>query len=144
MNREEWAQVEAELRNPYGSGAKVRADGHVLTLSVQRSKGLRFAIAVYVDGVIKGEWMRPESDIGAKFYRPRITSVFTAKAFARMEKECGKRFTNDMRKRHPPTVYMFDPSYPSAVELRRRLAKTCTSIELISCGYVPQALEAGA
>lgn len=135
MTREEWAKVEEQLRHPYSAGVKLRVDEHELTLRVERYKGLRYRIAVYIDGTIKGEWMLRSSDIGAKFWFPRMSSLFSAAAFKQMEKNHGKRFAARMRKDNPPSVVMHDPWFPSVVALRRHLVKTCTSIELVGCSY---------
>lgn len=140
MNREDWAQVEAELRNPYGCGALLAADGHSLKLEVQRLKGLRFCIAVFVDGWIRGEHSKRESEIGAKFYRRVEIRAFKRAEVTRMEQQHGKRFATSMLKKYPGTFY-FVPYWPSASALRRHLTKTCKDLKLTSCGYVPPAAE---
>lgn len=134
MTREQWAALEVELRTPYGY-AKLQADGRVLTLNVQRVKGLQYAIAVYIDGSIKGEWMSRDSEVGAKFWRPRATSLYSANSVKRVEKKFGKRIAARMKKEDSPKLFMHDPYFPSVAVLRRHLAKTCTSVEMIKCGF---------
>lgn len=140
MNREEWRLVEDELRNPYSCGALLQADGHSLKLHVERQKGLRFCIAVYVDGFIKGEWCKDGSEIGAKFYQRKHLPLFRPADVKRMEKFGGKRYAKQMQGKHPGFSY-YSAAWPSVTSLRRHLAKTCTSIELVSCGYVPTPVE---
>ena len=140
MNREQWAALEVELRTPYGY-AQLQADGHVLTLNVQRYKGLQYAITVYVDGFIKGEWMKKESEVGAKFWRPVLSSLFAGTALKRFEKEAGKRAAVRMKKQFPPTLVMHSPYFASVAVLRRHLVKTCSSIELVRCGYLSKPSE---
>lgn len=138
MTKEEWTRVEAELRNPYTTGVVLLADGHELKLRVEREKGLKFTIVCYVDGWMRGEWSKPDSEVGAKFWRRQTVHVFSPAKLRQMAKGHGKCFAASMAKRFPPG-HFYSPGWPNAAALRRHLAKTCTSVQLVSCGYVPAA-----
>ncbi|MCA0368347.1 MAG: hypothetical protein LCH57_09855 [Proteobacteria bacterium] len=138
MTPEDWKLVEDELRNPYGRGADLRADGHRLGLRVVREKGLKFTIGVYVDGYIRGENSKADSEIGAKFYRRAAIHVFSPAKLRKMAKEHGKRFAARMAKTCPSSHY-FQPYWPTVTGLRRHLAKTCATVELVSVGYADKA-----
>lgn len=137
MGKVEWDAVEKELRLPYGYGVEMRVDGHALRLRVVQQKPLRFVIAVYVDGWIKGEWMKRESEIGAKFWHPFQVALFSGPAFKTMEREHGKRFAHRMRKQHPPKVAGYAPYWNSVSAFRRHITKTCTDIRLLGVGGQP-------
>ncbi len=143
MNKDDWKRIEDELRNPYGCGADLRADGHLLQLRVVREKGLKFTIGVYVDGVIRGAYSNADSEIGAKFYRRVEIRVFSHAKVRQMAKDHGKRFAAKMVKQFPGG-HCYMPSWPTVARLRRHLAKTCAKVELVSVGYMPKAEPEGA
>lgn len=62
MSPQDWKDIEQALAHPHRQ-AKLLADGHELTLAVERGKGLRYVVVIYIDGKI--EWikaLRPEAD----------------------------------------------------------------------------------
>lgn len=137
LSKADWAAVEKELSVPYG-GVKLLADGHAISLNVVPIKKLRFSIGVYIDGWIKGEWMKVDSEIGAKFWHPCKMQLFSARDFAEMRRKFGKRYENEMRKKHPPKLCLYSPHWPSVTAFRRHIAKTCRDIRLVSVGYQPE------
>src|SRR3954452_5160019 len=78
LSKAQRAEIERELASPFGA-VKLKADGHDLTLSVVQVRPLNYAVAVYVDGYIRGEWWKAESEIGAKFWRRRVRLAFSKK-----------------------------------------------------------------
>lgn len=133
MNKEEWKKFEASLQHPFAGGADLKADGHDLQIRVTPLKNLRYTISVYVDGYIKGEYMRPGSAIGAKFYRAEKVCFYGRAAQAKLMKECGKRFAK--KEIADATRIIYASNWNTATALRRHLTKTCSSIELVRAGY---------
>lgn len=129
ITKDQWAQLEKEMLLTYGR-AVLRADGHLLQLVVNQVKPRQFAIAVYVDGVIKGEYMASESPIGAKFFRPRTRCAIKPADL----KGVRKKVQEQWKAKYTFTVH--DPFWTSVPAMRRHLTKTCQEIELVSCGYV--------
>lgn len=137
LSKAEWKAVEAELSSPYCFGVVMTADGHRLRLTVEKVKKLRYAIVVYVDGWFRGEWAKGDSEIGAKFWRPRRVSLFSAHEFKKIEKAHGKRFADGMRKKYTGSIW-HDPAWTSVGSFRRHIAKTCRDVQLVSVGYQPE------
>lgn len=76
MTKEQWAAVEQKILNYPYTIAKIRADGHVLSLSMQRDK-MQLVIVVYVDGKIDYHWLREDCEIRRKFFQQRKRSLLT-------------------------------------------------------------------
>lgn len=69
MTKEEWKEVERNLSSPYGR-AKFKIDGYTVDVVVEKEspKSLKYVLAVFVDGAIKGKWLVNDCDIRRKFY----------------------------------------------------------------------------
>jgi len=78
MTEQEWKTIEGKLQGAYGM-VKIQADDHVITLAVERLKGLQYCIMVYIDGWIKGEYLNKDSALGLKYYRKVERYLYTKK-----------------------------------------------------------------
>lgn len=136
LTKEQWLEVEQSLSHPYGS-ARLKADGHVLTLSVEKGKGLRYVIAVYIDGVIEWKLCNDKSaELPRKYWRLEKRYLYPAAKRAECAKLAKKRgMYADIRDIYTQIatacVEMYNPCWPNAKALCRQLRKTCTSIELL-------------
>lgn len=136
LTKEQWAKVEADLSHPY-CPVTLRCDGHEIVAKVEREKGLKFVVAVYIDGYIKGEWMKGEPEHVRKFWREFTTHLYTAKSRAEAAKALKRRgLGRELREFYRNTVEaktkpMWMPSWPNPKALCRHLRKTCTTIELL-------------
>lgn len=137
MTPEQWSKLEAALVHPYAR-ARIKADGHVLTLRVQPIKGLRYGVVVYIDGVL--DWkasISPAPDAPErKFWRVRKSFLHSAKRRSSAESMAKKRGTSKdtkacFMKIATAGFEMLDPYWTSAKPLCRHLRKTCTEIELL-------------
>ena len=135
MGKADWEAVENELRSPHCYGVDMLVDGHRLKLQVVEVKKFRYAIAVYIDGWIKGECMKVDSEIGAKFWHPFSVRLFSAHSFKEMERASGKRFANMMRNKYQPVVAGYEPYWNSVRAFRRHITRTCTDIRLLGVGW---------
>ncbi|MEP7041878.1 MAG: hypothetical protein ABI843_02380 [Dokdonella sp.] len=127
MTKEDWKQIEHSLSYSYGA-ADLVVDGREVALRVVRGKGLRYVIAVYVDGWMKGEWFTHDCEERRRFMRPVVSVAAKPSEIARMRKACGKRYAEQFRQRMTFTYYQ--SFWPSFVALRRHLVKNNQSIEL--------------
>lgn len=135
MDQKQWKEVEQALSHPYGR-ARLLADGHTLDMIVERGKGLRYVVAVYIDGVI--EWkhsISKEDGPHRKFWRSRkiyIASAAKRAEYASLAKKRG--MPADLKKMYAEWAAssreIFVPTFPSAAALCRHLRKTCASVEL--------------
>lgn len=135
MTPQDWKDIERELGYPYGH-ARLRADGHVINLLVQRGKGLRYVVAVYVDGFIDGNKMtRPEPDaVERKFWRVRRHYLHSAKIRAEYAARAKRRGMSpeikaSYARQAEASFEILVPVWPDAKSLCRHLRKTCAHVE---------------
>ena len=140
LSKEQREAIERELAAPYSGGAKLQVDGHELSLRVERYKALKWCVIVYVDGCLRGEWYKAESEIGAKFWRRRVSVLIKQKDLALYRKAFGKRDAEARLAR--ATFVMHSPDFPSARSFLAHIQRTATAVEVVSVGYQPEAPEA--
>ena len=136
MTPAEWKDIEAKLSHPYGA-VTLQADGYRVTAEVRPGKGLRYCIAVFIDGKI--EWklcLDTEAEGPRKFWRERKRYLYSAAQRAEAAKQAKKRgMPADLRdywKRVSEAASItMDPTWPNARDFCRHLRKTCTSIEVV-------------
>ena len=135
MTPQDWKDIEQALATPYGH-ARVLADGHELTLAVERSKGLRYVVAIYIDGKIEwGKAVRPEADaIERKFWRSKRTFLYGSKERAHAAAQAKKRgMPEGVRKiwarQAEASFERLDPTFPSAKAACAHLRKHCSTLE---------------
>lgn len=131
MTATDWEKVENKLSYPFG-GVKLRIDGHVIDVMVEKEgpKSLKYVLAVYVDGYIKGEWLTNDCDIRRKFYYKSTRSLITAKMRNSPElKKLKKAQKEELEKKYQYET--FYPYFTSFKTLKAHLTKNNDSIELI-------------
>ena len=135
MSPEDWKAIEHELAHPYGR-ARLLADGHELPLVVERGKGLRYVVVVYIDGKIEwGKTVKAEADaVERKFWRTRTIFLYPPKVRAHAAAQAAKRgMPADVRaiwKRQAEASFeMLNPSFASGKAVCSHLRKTCTQVE---------------
>lgn len=134
LSKDQRIAIERELSSSFGR-VILKADGHELILRVERYKGLKWTVVVYVDGWLKGEWFKAESEIGAKFWNRRTRQLFKKRELEAWRKAFGKRAAAE---RQQKGIWInHEPTFPSARACLARLQRTCDGIEVVSVGYLP-------
>lgn len=124
MTKEQWKAVEQKvLLYPY-TIAKLQADGHVLSLSMQRHK-MRLVIVVYVDGKFNFKWLTEDCEIRRKFCQRKKRSLLTQKDRERLKRE--KKSIRE-KIQEQATYYSYSPYWTSFTALRRHLEQNCVNI----------------
>lgn len=136
MTPSQWKEIEATLSHPFGV-VTLQADGYRVTAEVKRGKGLRYCIAVFINGVI--EWKQcldTEAEAPRKFWRERKRYLYSAakrEAFAKKAKS--RALYADLREHYlrmsEAASVTMDPTWPNAKDFCRHLRKTCTSVEVV-------------
>ncbi len=134
ITKERWAYIETRLSHPYGS-VKLKCDGYEITAQVQKYKGLKYCVVVYVDGVYKGKWTDGKDVRAQKFHCKNTRHVWPAKQRAEAKKELSKRrllkemkvFWQDV---HDKKYEFWVPFWTSSKSFWRHIRKTCTDIEV--------------
>lgn len=129
ITNETWKRIENEFK--IFSQLEVKVDEHIIKVKVGQETELKFALAVYIDGWIKGEWALSEDRpaIVPKVWRPKKQYKYPPTAKRKLTEIFGKTVS----KRYPDLeeykVY-YIPSFSSIKSLVRHWKKI-ENIELI-------------
>lgn len=135
--KEQWAAVEAELSSVFGS-VEVRADGYTVRALVKPISSLKLGIVIYIDGWMRGEWVKGEAPEARKFLQERKNFLFPAKSREEAKKRLRKRLSAELKEywqrvaEGSVSTWMLYWTSPKA--MTRQWRKTCTSIEIIKVG----------
>lgn len=138
ITREQWAEIEEELSGSYGL-VGLLCDGYKVTAEIQHVAPLKQGIFVYVNGVIKVEWMQGKAEEAQKFHRETKHYLFSAKHREEAAKFAKNRHLSaDARKRFAKMaserLSTWRPYWTNAKAFTRHLRKTCTDIRLEKVG----------
>jgi hypothetical protein len=134
FTKEQWQVLEVQLSHPFGR-IKLKCDGYEIEAIVERGKGLKLVIMVYIDGWFKGEWMDGKDERCLKFYREKRSYLYSSKTRAKAKEMLCKRIPKDMREHYQrlndKSFTWYTPYWPSANMFFRHIRKTCKEIELM-------------
>ncbi len=133
--KEEWKQIENRLSGAYGS-VILLVDGYEIRLNVERIKSLKYAIIIYINGWLRGEWLFADCEERRRFYNNQKRYVYKPRARRSMEewnkKHPGATMGNPYR-----TIDVYTPYWASFTRLKRHLIKNNTNIEMVKGKEVP-------
>lgn len=124
--------------------AELRCDGHKITLATRIVRRTRLVIAVYVDGYIKGEDFKQDSEIGAKFWATRKIYLHSPARRAQLAKDAkrrhiGKEIREFFAKQADAHYIHHEPNFPSARAALKKFMSTCADIEVVQiAGVAPE------
>lgn len=131
--KEQWDELAVNMDSIYGA-THLDCDGYLIATNMGRHKNKLF-IQVFVDGFIKGKWIKVVhsidefDDVPKRFYRHRKRQMMSAKHLKMWEKIEGKR---ECKKRgYYGHRYLSDPYWTSAKSLIRHLIKYNQNIEIL-------------
>lgn len=132
VTAQDWADIKREMSGLFGQ-VELRVDGYRVTLQRRLVRANRLTNLLYVNGLMKGEWLISDCQERRRFMRPSTRSLFrTRKPDAKMVKELGKRraekLMSDMFMQYKITSYMSD--WPSIASFKKHLLANNTSIEI--------------
>lgn len=130
MDKAVIAHIENQLCGPYCS-VKLRADGYEVKAEVRRvsSKSMTYGVVLFINGWLRGEDLKVESEIGAKFYPLRVRNFLKAKDYESHRKVFGKREAEAFKKR---CEFRYrEAHFRSAKALVAQLKKTCKTVEVV-------------
>ena len=125
-----WEKQILKLDTSVFGSVKLMIDGLTVVFDNQVYRR-KIVIAYFVNGVFKGEYTTPESDIGAKFGSPRYIKhdskmlAFIKKYKTKKEYEAAKVYKK---------LYAFDSKWTSARSLIKHLKSTCKDISIYEEG----------
>jgi len=129
MTPEQWKQVEAQVRSPWGE-VKLRVDGYDLQLQVHQMKPLHYAIVPYVNGFRRGVWLTKKEGEEwceeARRFLP-LKKVYLYSRAKLMKTKLPKKTKEEWASKHFETRFMY---WTSFAKLKRHLIANNQSIEL--------------
>ncbi len=129
MTKAEWIKAEKALSNIYGY-VKLEVDGYTLTISLERWGKYSLAIVVYVNGLLKGEWLANDCEERRRFFCKREKSLLNAKQKAIFKKQ-SKSFQKKFAEEHKLTYTYYEPKWKSFNSMKAHLIKNNNSIKVI-------------
>lgn len=145
ISKEQWKVIEAELKGGWVQ-VKFKLHGHEIYITRERKSESTTVLAVYIDGAIKGTWMKVLEDIDPadEFMNKVVKQVFCHKFhkryskkdlenYSKAKRQCGAKFANELYGKDPEkqgTAYLF-PAFGSSTALVRQFKKI-EGLELVS------------
>lgn len=145
ISKEQWKVIEAELKDGWVQ-VKFKLHCHEIYITRERKSESTTVLAVYIDGVIKGTWMKSLEDIDPadEFMNKVVKQVFCHKFhkrygkkdlenYAKAKRQCGTKFANGLYGKDPEKqgrTYLF-PYFGSSTALVRQFKKI-EGLELVS------------
>ncbi len=126
---EQWKIVEEKLFGCFGM-VKLLIDGYEVLLMIHRIGKMQLAIAVYINGQIKGEYLDKGSEESRRFYFLKKRYVMSLK-YRQKVKRLSKRVREGLILHEDDVVTYYYPWWTSFKSLRRHLIKNNESIELM-------------
>ena len=119
---------------------KLRCDGYEVTAEIKTVAKFRQAIVVYVNGWIKGEWMKGEAEEAKKFHRPMRRYLYSKQQRDEARKHAKSRRTPASLREHwkgksEASITTWAPYWTNAKEFCRHIRKTCADIDVVKIGY---------
>lgn len=133
LTKEQWQVLEEQLNYQFGL-VKLKCDGYEVQAKVEKGKGLKLHIMVYIDGWFKGEWLVNKDERCLKFFRKQEKYTLSNAMRIHAKRMLRSRY-EDVRK-HAKTmleskVSVWTPYWPSAKSFFRHIRKTCHEIEVM-------------
>ncbi|MGF1727185.1 hypothetical protein [Photobacterium nomapromontoriensis] len=126
ITKEQWKEIEAELEG-FVFNVVFSLEGYEVTVTRALESEGKTVLAVYIDDLIKGEWLRDDCQdkpsILGKVWKARTKSMYAPSKVKKFEKQFGKRRT---RKEYPELYqkqHWLDPYFPKASVLCRQFKK---------------------
>ena len=139
ITKEQWVEVERQLSGPIGR-CELSCDGYEVVARVATIAALQLGIVVYVNGWVRGEWMKGEAEEARKFHREMKRYIWSARLRTEAAKKAkGRHLPADLRKvyqdRVTASVSTWAPYWTNAKAFTRHLRKTCADISVVKIGY---------
>ena len=139
LTKAERDAIADKLSSPYRM-VTLRADGHDLTLAVERCKALKCRVVLYVDGRWEGAWISlKNTDPETRFYPVVKRRSMSLPRYRKAEKALGKRGAKSMFgswiELRP--VYR-EISFATGRAAVNHLNRVCTDLEVVEPERAPE------
>lgn len=137
LTKEEMKEIADELRHAFGR-VELQCDQYRVNVEVRAIAARRYAISVFVDGWMRGEWLRDDCEQRRRFMRCRNVPLYPPAKRARLEKEVGKRFAKRMGS--DKTIEVFYPYWTSVAPMLRQFCGTNDTVSVVEIGHQRKAM----
>lgn len=132
MTKEEWKQTENALRSVLNI-VKLNIDGYDVQVKLERVSIYKNALAIYVDGKFKGEWLLNDCEERRRFVYVKKKALFSNQKLEKMRKELKmtKRELEKFKSEHNTQYNYFQMHWPSFASLKKHLIANNSDIQLV-------------
>lgn len=131
LTKEEWSKAAEALKSLFGI-VNLKIDGYDVSLALVRVSTYKNAIAIYVNGVFKTEWLSGDCEERRRFVCRKERSLMTAKEKANFRK-LSKRTQKEWSERYNNFKYeQYISHWTSFSALKKHLMANNENIELVS------------
>ncbi len=132
IDKEIKEKILQQLTLGYGQ-VTLKCDDDEICLKVERLKGLKFVIGIWVNGQIKGKWLGDSTCPEHKYMRKSERFIYKASFRQKAKKALGVRRFKAEGYDEKTTVVM--PWFNSGSSALTHLCKVCDSIEVLHIGF---------
>lgn len=130
MSKDEWSRVQEALKSLF-SIVKLKIDNYEVALSLVRVDTYKNAIAVYVNGVFKGEWLVKDCEERRRFLQRKERSLLSPKEKSSWKK-LSKKMQKELSEKYDKKYEFYSSHWTSFNALKKHLISNNASIELVS------------
>lgn len=130
MLKDEWSRAQEALKSLF-SFVKLKIDGYEVTLSLVRVDTYKNAIAVYVNGVFKGEWLMKDCEERRRFLQRKERSLLSQKQKSSWSK-LPKKLQRELNEKYDRKYEYYSSHWTSFNALKKHFISNNKNIELIS------------
>lgn len=121
--QEQKKKLIAEAKSSIFFYAKIRADGHEITIRKVTIGETKLAYEIFIDGWMKGEWILSDHPFGKKYFLTKKKAVWSPKYLKMIQK---------VNRKHKQVYVETAVMYPTSLAAYlRHLETTCSTIEII-------------
>lgn len=133
ISAEKIAEIERELRLAHGY-VYLQCDDYRVCVRVEPFKTRTYVLSVYVDGWIRGEWLKDDCEHRRRFMCPKSIALYAKKRQAEIVKTFGKR----QAAKHFPRLHerheYWVPYWTSARSMLRHFCANNQKVTVLSVG----------
>lgn len=126
ITNEQWKEIESELED-FFFNVVFSLEGYEVTVTRARKSEGKTVLAVYIDDLIKGEWLsddcQDKPSILGKVWKARSKSRYSPSKIKKLEKKFGKRRLKEFYPDAHEKIEWIEPYFPKASVLCRKFKK---------------------
>lgn len=127
MTKDEWKKIEEILNATWA--VKLLIDGYKIDLILLRETTTKMVIGVYINGKIKGEWIRNDCEERRRFFQDKKRCMIKSDAKTRKSLKMTASEFKAFREKY--TIHSYSPYWSSFKALKNHLIRNNDHIEIL-------------